>query len=119
MIASYGFFLRDGSRCQYCSGAASVAEHVVPAALGGVASLHNLVAACASCNARKGRSVWIPANLDEITEDHAEWRALVVSMANGESRPAQQGETRESMLLDRWLKHTALAHFSRNDTASG
>lgn len=71
-------------RCQYCLDREAkhlVAEHVIPAALGGHARLYNLVAACQRCNLRKGRTVWVPANLEAITADHPAWRAKIIEMA--------------------------------------
>jgi 5-methylcytosine-specific restriction endonuclease McrA len=50
--------LRDGSRCQYCgvvckTGKITI-DHVIPRAKGGRTSWENVVAACQSCNHRKG-----------------------------------------------------------------
>jgi 5-methylcytosine-specific restriction endonuclease McrA len=45
---------RDGHRCRYCGGHATTADHVVPRSKGGTDSMHNLVAACRSCNGSKG-----------------------------------------------------------------
>lgn len=54
----FNVFLRDRFRCQYC-GRTSPAhdltfDHVVPRARGGRTSWQNVVAACQSCNLRKG-----------------------------------------------------------------
>lgn len=45
---------RDGFRCHWCGGRATTADHVVPRALGGSDKPENLVAACTSCNCRRG-----------------------------------------------------------------
>ena len=49
-------FARDGHRCQYCGQRAThlTLDHVVPRHRGGEHSWSNLVAACSSCNHRKG-----------------------------------------------------------------
>ena len=51
-------YLRDNHRCQYCglvfSPADLTLDHVVPRVAGGKTSWTNVVAACASCNRRKG-----------------------------------------------------------------
>ena len=48
----------DGFRCHYCGRKASETrlqvDHIVPVALGGTNDPYNLVAACGSCNHRKG-----------------------------------------------------------------
>ena len=47
--------IRDGFRCHWCGGRATEADHLVALAEGGAPlSLSNLVAACRSCNARRG-----------------------------------------------------------------
>ena len=46
---------RDAHTCYYCGiDNATHVDHVVPKAMGGGDELDNLVAACASCNQRKG-----------------------------------------------------------------
>jgi 5-methylcytosine-specific restriction endonuclease McrA len=49
-------FARDGYRCQYCGRETHdlTLDHVVPRHRGGTHSWDNLVAACRSCNHRKG-----------------------------------------------------------------
>ncbi|WP_363320128.1 HNH endonuclease [Thiothrix sp.] len=79
---------RDGEICQYCGSETAyeyIVEHVIPAAIGGDARPYNLVIACQSCNIRKGRKVWIPRNLIEITEYHKDWRERVLSLADDTS----------------------------------
>ena len=45
-----------GWQCYYCGNEASQADHVIPIAEGGdPMSLSNLVAACKTCNLRKGK----------------------------------------------------------------
>jgi 5-methylcytosine-specific restriction endonuclease McrA len=51
----FNLFLRDEFRCQYCGAKGDLTfDHVVPRAAGGVTSWQNVVAACSSCNLRKG-----------------------------------------------------------------
>lgn len=51
----FNLFLRDEFCCQYCGAKGDLTfDHVVPRSKGGVTSWENVVAACASCNLRKG-----------------------------------------------------------------
>ncbi len=51
----FNLFLRDEFRCQYCDGKGELTfDHVVPRSKGGITSWENVVAACATCNLRKG-----------------------------------------------------------------
>ena len=51
----FNLFLRDEFTCQYCGAHHDLTfDHVVPRAMGGVTSWENVVAACSSCNLRKG-----------------------------------------------------------------
>ena len=45
---------RDGWRCAYCGGPADTVDHLVPYSRSGDNAMDNLVAACRSCNSRKG-----------------------------------------------------------------
>jgi 5-methylcytosine-specific restriction endonuclease McrA len=45
---------RDRFRCAYCGGKADTVDHVVPRSRGGDHSWENCVAACSTCNHRKG-----------------------------------------------------------------
>jgi len=47
-------FGRDRGSCQYCGRAAENLDHVLPRSRGGAHTWENVVAACRSCNARKG-----------------------------------------------------------------
>jgi 5-methylcytosine-specific restriction endonuclease McrA len=54
-VTRRGVLTRDGHRCAYCRGRADSVDHVVPRSRpGGVHAWSNLVAACRSCNGRKG-----------------------------------------------------------------
>jgi 5-methylcytosine-specific restriction endonuclease McrA len=57
----FNLFLRDGCTCQYCADSFKPKEltfdHVIPRSKGGETSWENIVAACRSCNARKGDSM--------------------------------------------------------------
>lgn len=77
-------FERDGSKCQYCGDIEAyeyIVEHVIPAAIGGVATEYNLVIACQKCNTKKRRNVWTPKNIYEITREHPEWRKKVLGLS--------------------------------------
>ncbi len=51
----FNLFLRDEFSCQYCGATNDLTfDHVIPRARGGVTSWENVVAACGSCNLRKG-----------------------------------------------------------------
>ncbi len=51
----FNLFLRDEFRCQYCGSKGELTfDHVVPRARGGRTSWQNVVAACSSCNLKKG-----------------------------------------------------------------
>lgn len=51
----FNLFLRDEFRCQYCGSRGDLTfDHVIPRARGGVTSWQNVVAACSSCNLKKG-----------------------------------------------------------------
>ncbi|MEB3284658.1 MAG: HNH endonuclease [Candidatus Sericytochromatia bacterium] len=48
-------FRRDGQACQYCGSHTNLTlDHVIPRAKGGKDTWENLVAACVSCNNKKG-----------------------------------------------------------------
>jgi 5-methylcytosine-specific restriction endonuclease McrA len=51
----FNLFLRDEFCCQYCGAKGDLTfDHVVPRSRGGITSWENVVAACSSCNLRKG-----------------------------------------------------------------
>lgn len=47
-------FARDRHRCQYCGNGAENLDHVIPRSRGGDHAWENVVAACRTCNTRKG-----------------------------------------------------------------
>ncbi len=49
-----GVLARDGRTCGYCVGAATTIDHILPRSRGGRNSWLNTVAACDTCNQRKG-----------------------------------------------------------------
>lgn len=49
-----GVLARDRHRCAYCSAHATTVDHLLPQSRGGTWSWLNTVAACATCNHRKG-----------------------------------------------------------------
>ncbi|MBX2853817.1 MAG: HNH endonuclease [Rhodobacteraceae bacterium] len=51
----FNLFLRDEFECQYCGSKGEMTfDHVVPRSKGGKTTWTNVVAACSSCNLRKG-----------------------------------------------------------------
>ena len=55
---------RDGFLCHYCGLPAGTVDHVLPRAQGGMDTADNLVAACMTCNRRKGaRTIPPPARI--------------------------------------------------------
>jgi 5-methylcytosine-specific restriction endonuclease McrA len=51
----FNLFLRDEFCCQYCGARGDLTfDHVVPRSRGGATTWENVVAACSSCNLRKG-----------------------------------------------------------------
>ena len=51
----FNLFLRDGFECAYCGSPHELTfDHVIPRRLGGKTSWTNIVAACSSCNLKKG-----------------------------------------------------------------
>jgi 5-methylcytosine-specific restriction endonuclease McrA len=51
----FNVFLRDSFICQYCGGAEEMTfDHLIPRSLGGKTTWDNVVAACSSCNLKKG-----------------------------------------------------------------
>jgi 5-methylcytosine-specific restriction endonuclease McrA len=63
--------LRDRETCQYCGAQPGRAhltiDHVVPRAQGGLTAWENVVAACASCNHRKGNRTPAQAGMELLT----------------------------------------------------
>lgn len=49
-----GVLERDRRRCGYCGGVAATIDHILPRSRGGPNDWRNTVAACATCNGRKG-----------------------------------------------------------------
>lgn len=75
---------RDGNVCQYCGTPTAPAyhvDHVIPQSRAGVTRPFNLVVACEACNLRKNDAVWVPTNLDLITEGYPKHRARVLELA--------------------------------------
>jgi 5-methylcytosine-specific restriction endonuclease McrA len=63
-----GVLSRDGRTCVYCSGRADTVDHVLPRCRGGGDTWFNLVAACQSCNGRKGNRTPQEAGMSMIRE---------------------------------------------------
>jgi hypothetical protein len=54
---------RDNYRCRYCYHRADTVDHIIPYSRGGETVMGNLVAACRSCNSRKGARTPEEANM--------------------------------------------------------
>ena len=51
----FNVFLRDGFRCQYCNDSKDLTfDHLIPRSRGGQTTWDNVVAACSTCNLKKG-----------------------------------------------------------------
>ncbi len=76
-------FLRDAYTCQYCGQKPDkpIAEHILPKRRSGPNEAFNLTTACSRCNILKGNLVWIPKNLDQITEGREDWREKIKTLA--------------------------------------
>lgn len=60
----FNLFLRDEFKCQYCGDRGEMTfDHVVPRSKGGKTTWGNVVAACSSCNLRKGNLTLSQANM--------------------------------------------------------
>ncbi|MBM3694481.1 MAG: HNH endonuclease [Actinobacteria bacterium] len=76
-------FARDRHSCQYCSAPAENLDHVVPRCRGGEHTWENVVAACRSCNGRKGDRTAQEAGLTLTSTPHAPRRLgwLLIGLA--------------------------------------
>jgi hypothetical protein len=73
-----GVLVRDHRRCAYCRGHATTIDHVLPRSRGGRNTWLNTVAACESCNGRKGDRTPAEAGLRLHVEPTVPtWAALV------------------------------------------
>ena len=68
-------FARDKGRCVYCGVKVTLSsftiDHVVPRSHGGGTSWENVVAACMTCNNRKGNKRWKKGELNMLQEPYA------------------------------------------------
>lgn len=64
VLTRQNVFKRDGYECQYCGSNKDLTlDHVFPRSRGGKSSWDNLVAACKSCNSRKGDNTPVEAKM--------------------------------------------------------
>jgi hypothetical protein len=75
---------RDAYTCQYCcrNDRYMLVDHVIPVSMGGVGYEYNLVAACASCNSKKGRKVWVPLNIELLKVKNPTWFLRILTFVN-------------------------------------
>lgn len=60
----FNLFLRDGFECVYCGSKKELTfDHVIPRSMGGKTNWENIVAACTSCNSKKGGRTPKQANM--------------------------------------------------------
>jgi 5-methylcytosine-specific restriction endonuclease McrA len=78
-------FARDSGTCQYCGARAENLDHVVPRSRGGTHTWENVVAACRSCNNRKGNRTPSEVGLRLAREPEAPRRMGWVLVALGSS----------------------------------
>lgn len=85
-------YARDKYRCQYCGKKSTMSEltydHVVPRAQGGKTTWTNIVAACMSCNARKGNRTPAQANMRLRSKPYQpRWVPAVMIRVSSSSMP--------------------------------
>ena len=70
MLSRKNIIKRDGGRCQYCGRKSDhmTVDHVIPKIQGGKDTWENLVAACKSCNNRKGQRMPEQAGLKLLSK---------------------------------------------------
>lgn len=78
-----GVFARDDHRCQYCYGPAESIDHVIPRSKGGEHVWENVVAACRSCNVRKGDRLLASTNMELRRQPTAPSESTWVIVAMG------------------------------------
>lgn len=72
-----GVLVREGRRCAYCGGVATTVDHILPRSRGGKNTWLNTVAACYSCNQRKGDRTPAEAGMRlRIKPSAPSWAAL-------------------------------------------
>lgn len=77
-----GVMTRDNRCCAYCSKAAFTIDHVVPQSRGGKSTWANTVAACESCNQRKGDRTPAEAGMTlRVTPVAPTWATLLPTQA--------------------------------------
>lgn len=97
----------DGA-CAYCGSTESLTlDHVVPLARGGSHAIENLVAACRTCNSRKG------------ARDELEFRALLALEAFIEGRRRRLGERRAPYRVLRSCRDPRHGRVASRDTDVG
>ncbi len=104
-------FVRDGFRCQYCGKKKAAQEltldHILPRSRRGQSVPENLVAACVSCNTRKGSRTPEEARMPLLTEQKALTVGLDLVMLchYAETRP----EWRKYLFIEETAAREAMA----------
>lgn len=81
-------FARDAALCQYCGSAAENLDHVLPRSRGGEHTWENVVAACRTCNARKGDRTPGEADMRLLTPPRAPREAGWLLIGAGAPHPS-------------------------------
>ncbi len=80
-------FARDGGRCQYCGAPADTIDHVLAKSRGGTHTWDNVVAACRTCNSRKGNCLLAETTLTLRSRPAPPRRHTWVAAATGRPIP--------------------------------
>ncbi|MCW2855033.1 MAG: endonuclease [Marmoricola sp.] len=75
-----GVLVRDRHSCGYCGARASTIDHILPESRGGGWSWTNNVAACATCNGKKGNRTPSEAGMRLHVEPYVPTRAQLVAL---------------------------------------
>lgn len=77
-----GVMIRDNRKCAYCSREASTIDHVMPQSRGGKSTWVNTVAACGTCNQRKGDKTPVEAGMVlYVTPTAPSWAHILPAQA--------------------------------------
>ncbi len=84
VFTRFNLFLRDNFECQYCGSRDELTfDHLLPRSLGGHTTWENIVAACSTCNLRKGGKVMRDA---QMTPRQMPYRPTIYDLQNNGRR---------------------------------